>query len=358
MGWGVGTRLWICILSGFMLTACAGPTTPFGAVSIFTRLAERFGMKSDLATIEFSPIRQILHDRTDFEASVYDPKGIPSGYVLSLQYNDMDMSHAFLRAARIQTGLDEGRRLHVKLKNLRLPPAREHRIRLVYRRTTSALPVVAEFSPPECELQDSGRRIASVPRFSPPPEIIDSINDRADTHQFNPYLLAGLIAQESGFNPLAVSRAKALGLTQITSLGEAEIIGAFPEWPRFEGVSNMSALEMKLAILRGEINEKNEWRLNPRLSVKGGMAYLNYLAGYWNRPEKSALIATAMSGSEKTLGEVMLASYNSGAARVSRAIERSGDLWLDEPELLEAKKYVRKVVSYCDHFSRSAEAGQ
>ena len=58
--------------------------------------------------------------------------------------------------------------------------------------------------------------------------------------------------------------------------------------------------------MKDQINEDNEWRLNPRLSLEGGAKYFNYLEKYWEREDKQVLLA--QSGGDLT--RVMLASYN------------------------------------------------
>ena len=49
---------------------------------------------------------------------------------------------------------------------------------------------------------------------------------------------------------------------------------------------------------------------------------------------------------------MILASYNSGSARVKNIIQEKGDEWLKDPALQEAFKYVNKVSSFCFHFSQ------
>ena len=48
--------------------------------------------------------------------------------------------------------------------------------------------------------------------------------------------------------------------------------------------------------------------------------------------------------------DLILASYNSGAARVSYALKRRGEAWYSSRRLNEARIYFRKVKSYCDEF--------
>jgi soluble lytic murein transglycosylase-like protein len=118
--------------------------------------------------------------------------------------------------------------------------------------------------------------------------------------------------------------------------------------------------EMPLALLRlnimnGRVNATNEWRLNPALSIQGGVEYLTYLSEYWSRPDKRAQIEKALGTDDLAFSEVMLASYNSGATRVSLALDQKGKNYLQEDGLYEARKYVNRVISYCDYFASREE---
>jgi hypothetical protein len=342
----------LCLIMG--LTGCAGPTTPFGALNGFGDAAEKvgaalFGGLPSGTHIRFTPRRQVLHDRTTFDVIIDDPSGVPEDHKLVFIYNGKDMTASFLRGADWTYMDPNHRQLRLTTKNLRLLPARDHAIRVIYKRNSRSEPVMAEYRPPSCQAFEPERSIASIPKFDAPPEFVQMINKHARREKLNPYYLAGLIAQESGFDPLAISSAKAVGLTQMTSLGEGEVIKANKKFPRYPGIDEMSVLELRLNVYHGKINSSNEWRLNPEMSIHGGADYLTYLRGYWARPEKRPLLKQA------ELSEVLLASYNSGAARVTRAIERNGADWLQDEELEEARKYVRRVTSYCDHFAHGKD---
>lgn len=85
------------------------------------------------------------------------------------------------------------------------------------------------------------------------------------------------------------------------------------------------------------------------------MEYLMYLRDYWSRPDKKQYVSEHLGEGEDHLSEVVLASYNSGATRVFQAIEKRGKKWLEDRELKAARRYVRRVVSYCDFFSQGDE---
>jgi membrane-bound lytic murein transglycosylase MltF len=147
----------------------------------------------------------------------------------------------------------------------------------------------------------------------------------------NPNLLAGLVAQESGFDPEAETWAHAVGLTQITPVAAEEIETVKPNWKNIK---------------------KKDWRTIPSKSIEGGAIYLQFLNQYWADQDSTQLLidhnATDMSA-------VILASYNSGAARVKKNVADTSDKWLDQPNLKEAFRYVGRVSSYCYHFSGGEE---
>src|SRR5262249_44373919 len=156
-----------------------------------------------------------LHGSFSFTAIIEDPAGVPDDYHLQLLYNNFDVTDRFLARAK-KTFLDlKGRRLQLTFRPLRLPAGSGHRIKFFYYRNAGSKPIIAEYRRPSCPVFRTDRSVASVPGFMPPSEVIDLINFHAANHKINPHLIAGLIAQESGFDPLAVSQKKAVGLTQI-----------------------------------------------------------------------------------------------------------------------------------------------
>jgi hypothetical protein len=345
------------------LCGCAGPTTPFGAVDIFhpsqLQPVDQERMPATTATdptIKFSPHHQPLHDASTFIITIEDPAGIPDDYRLSLRYNNLDITRSFQAHAESIFLDSERHRLRLTTKQLRLPPGREHAIHVTYRRSLASQSVTAQYLPPSCSVFASGHGLARVPDFDTPDTIVRLINQLANGRNLNPNYIAGLIAQESAFNPQALSFKKALGLTQITSLGELDVVKNNPQWPRYPGLEHMPFALVKLGIFDGAINSQTEWRLNPALSIQGGIAYLAELTDYWNRPErKNQILEQHLDDSPEVLSEVILASYNSGSFRVSQAMDRLGRHWLDDEELNEAKTYVHRVVSHCDHFENQGD---
>lgn len=348
-----------CLTLSFFVCGCAGPMTPFGAIHGFAPkaklLLERILPGRDQeARVRFYPRRQVLHTAGKFSIEIEDAKGIPKDFKLTLIYNGEDVSRQFLaRAERVYA--DGDTKLVLTSKSLRLPAGRQNDISVSYQRDRDSNTVISRLDPPTCSAFAVRQELADTGQFKPPARVIASINRYSGQRNLNPYFVAGLIAQESAFDPRAISRSKALGLTQITSLGEGEVVKKFTDWPRHPDLENMSVPALRMAILRGKINARNEWRLDPERSVEGGIEYLSYLSDYWSKPDKRLQLVKHLDIDDEVLSEVMLASYNSGASRVSEAIDRRGRDWLQDEELGEARKYVRRVNSYCDHFMNGEE---
>jgi hypothetical protein len=348
----MGRVKWLVLLSFTALMGCAGPMTPFGPLN---RLMGRDAWKGrsagppSPARIHFFPERQVLHAFGPLQAVIEDPAGVTEDSKVSVYYNGLDVTADLPPVNRAPSS--QGRELRVNLGSLRLPPGREHQLVVVYQHAPDVEEVTATLLPPRCAYFDFQRSLRLIPDFDPPAILIRTINDSARSAKLNPNLIGGLIAQESGFDPEAVSSSKALGLTQLTALGEAEVVKTYQQWPRYPGLNEMSWPFVKLGILRGHIHGQNEWRLDPRKSIQGGVAYLNQIQEYWRRPEKRELLKRHLPGA-RALGELLLASYNSGPTRVAQVLERRGSEYLHDGELTEALKYVRKVTSYCDYYAQ------
>jgi soluble lytic murein transglycosylase-like protein len=336
--------------------------TPFGASpALGLKKAEEISPSTEtslarrLARVRFSPDHQVLHGPTKFSVIIEDPDGVPEDFRLLVSYNGVDVTRAFLRQATVAPSDPLRHEVRVTANSLRLPAGIENRVKVVYWRDPEAPPVMAQYMPPVCSAFTGNQMIFALPEFESSANVIQLINQHASMRRLNPYFVAALVAQESSFNPLAVSPNHALGLTQVTPMGEMEIIRRYKDWPRYPGVSDMPFPLLKLAVIGGRIHSGNEWRLDPTLSIQGGIEYLSYLGEYWTRPDKRAQVERKLGPSETALSEVLLASYNSGAARVAEALERSGERYLEDSSLGEANKYVRRVVSYCDHFEHQEE---
>jgi len=342
-------------MAALSLTACAGPTSPFGGVEVWSGDGERIVFKTaELPASEFSisPKRQVLHKESDLILKLNLKKqktaaAAPntSGAEIKVTYNNKDVTNTFLKSTSVVKGTDNS--IQYIFNKLKLRADKHHNINLFWRPGQEGLFSRIAYLPPVCSLQDDFTLVSTKP-FKPAKTIITAINSTAKDQQLNPSLLAGLIAQESGFKSTRVSYAKAIGLTQITPIAEEEIKKLRPDWRSDPLIDELDVLTVNQMILNKTINQKQDWRLDPALAIEGGALYLNYLIDYWNLEENKKLLSGYPNIS---LTAVVLASYNSGALRVKNKIKSSGDQWIDDNELKEAFKYVNSVSSYCYHFS-------
>lgn len=323
--------------TALVLMACAGPSSPFGALEFGSGdgLKALFGGQSQeraaasTSPVEFSPRRQVLHQAADLEVDFSkDPTLDPANRLdLLVEYNGRNVTHAFLRDLQNQGSQNN---LHYIYHDLHLSPSRRHQISFSYRSEKTEPYKQVQYLPPVCNMS-AQYVIASTAPFDPKPEYLALIKAYSERYGLNPNLIAGLIAQESGFNPKAESWANGLGLTQITPLAKEQIENYKPNWknPR-----------------------KRDWRLNPARSIEGGAIYLQFLNDYWADSSAQTIL---QEHNVNDLNSVVLASYNSGAARVKNDIVNADEDWLAQANLREAFRYVNKVTSYCYHFSGGKE---
>ncbi len=145
-------------------------------------------------------------------------------------------------------------------------------------------------------------------RFLFPFPFRESLIASATAQGIDPYLLAGLIRQESEFNPAAVSRANALGLTQL-------IPGTGRMMARGQGMSPFSSTML----------------FRPDVSLRLGAAYLKSQLSLWN------------GNLEQTL-----AAYNAGPGRVREWLAwstyREPAEFVESIPFTETREYVQAVL--------------
>ncbi len=143
----------------------------------------------------------------------------------------------------------------------------------------------------------------------------DLIRRNAEAHGLDPYLVAGLIRQESGFHPRARSVANARGLMQlIPSTGQLVA--------RRYGLRRLSP----------------ERLYDPALNIRLGTAYL---AEQWRRFGRI---------------EYALAAYNAGPVRVTRWLRElpteEMDEWIESIPITETRQYVKSILRNVAHYRR------
>ncbi len=136
-------------------------------------------------------------------------------------------------------------------------------------------------------------------------------------HGLDPYLVAGLIRQETVFNPRARSRANALGLMQILP-------------------STGQSVARKNRLGGGRLSRTDFF--DPVLNLQLGTAYLGELSERFSRFEYIA------------------AAYNGGPTRVARWVGANPTLeiedWVEQIPLRETRLYVQGVYRNARHYQR------
>lgn len=341
----------ILIIFSFGITACVGPTSPFGAINqltVFTKNSER-DPAQDRYQVQFSPSRQLYHDKTDFSIEIQSTKFIPEDLQVRVMHNQYDVTRSFLKSARVHNSADFKRRYYV-IPNFRLKALDPNQITVqIYHDQKRIL--TRDYQSPHCLLTET-RHYTPASHFRSATPYLRMIQSIAEHEKTNPALLGALVTQESGFDPQAVSFAKAIGLTQVTPLAEEQIFSKIETWPRFPGIKDMSYLAIRSKIAMGEMRADNDWRLDPEKSLIGGLSYLQYLQKYWSLETNKALIDKLQGDPDQILTDLVLASYNSGPARVRQAVVTRGGMWKQHEKLKSALRYLRKVKSYCYHYSK------
>lgn len=353
----------IFLLSALSLTAaaCAGPTTPFGALDgLLPAQLQRLSAaaqavftseKNQAPEIRVTPDRQVLHDRSQPRISIFDPEGIPTTAVLRAYFNGYDVSDKVFKNATYDLH-PKARDLVVEFRHLRIPAGKEKTILFTYQRAPDADTKGFHWKFPECPF-DQHMAITDLGKFATPDQWVRWIEKTATENKLNPSLMAGLVAQESAFNPKAISWAKAIGLTQITPVADRELATVGSAWHRSKAIDRYPAPIIKTLIVADKLTDRHDYRLHPQYSLEAGAQYLNYLRGFWELEEHKTLLADKLSADSSMQSKVILASYNSGASRVKRAIQERGTDFLHHSELTEARKYVSRTSSYCYHFANA-----
>jgi soluble lytic murein transglycosylase len=144
-----------------------------------------------------------------------------------------------------------------------------------------------------------------------------AIKEQAKLRRLDPYYVAGLIRQETIFNPQARSRANAIGLMQL-----------LPSTGQF--------VARKYSVGGGRISVADLY--NPMINLQLGTGYLEQLVGEFSRLEYVA------------------AAYNGGPTRVSRWLRElpAGEIedWVESIPISETRLYVQGVYRNMRHYQR------
>ncbi len=341
----------VLILFSMMVGSCAGPTSPFGPLKSHRPeiLVEdsHSSTKSDVLPgrpqLWFYPAKQNLHSTKELHITLKDPKGFSKKSSLEVFYNGKNISDRFQK----ESSSDSVKLLYPRLS---LPARTQHQIVVRYQQSQNKKAFYYTYPEPDCDLRKNAHILRFTPFSKKAGPLLEKISTYSSDYDLNSSLMAALIAQESGFNPKALSWAKAIGLTQITPLAEGHVLQKNSSWPRYKNLNSMNVASIRAKIYVGLIHESNEWRLNPTLSILGGLTYMDYLKSYWGRT-KNANLLEFNEFHHADLTNVILASYNSGPYRIKKALRHYGASWKSANHLGEARSYIRKIKSFCHSFS-------
>jgi soluble lytic murein transglycosylase len=143
----------------------------------------------------------------------------------------------------------------------------------------------------------------------------NTIKQEAKRYGVDPYIAAGLIRQESVFNPNAISRVGARGLMQVMPATGQQI-------SRKQGTGAITTADL----------------YNPTINIKLGMSYLAQMLGQFGRIEYAA------------------AAYNAGPGRARAWLAERGGLdieeWIEAIPFTETRGYVQGVLRYAANYRR------
>lgn len=352
------SKFWKCLTVCFLqhfLCACAGPTSPFGAIHDFTPTVKATKLDLSLSsqksenkniTLSFYPKHQFYHKENNLKIDLKGKYSVPDIKNLRLIYNHTDLTELFVKNSTHRVYPNENL-VRIEFKDLKLSAKQVHQISFIYLDNIDLYSY--NFGKPSCGINKK-LPAKGLHGFSTPSEFLSLINTTGRVERINASLIAGLVAMESAFNPLAVSTSKAIGLTQITDIADTQINKKTEGWPRRD-LSSLPYSEVKEKITNGEISQDEDWRLEPSLSLKGGASYLKYIISYWNLKEQKELLAKHQITTEDQITDVVLASYNSGPERIKNHILKNNKKWLDDPELKNVRYYIKMIYSYCNDFA-------
>lgn len=345
-------KLFSILILACLLGSCAGPTNPFGAevlISDTFKIDDKKFHSHNEITMSSTPDRQYYNSAYDLKISIKDPNFDINTFKYDVVYNNKKLNRWFKSEEIIFPKNKQGS-IDIHFKNLSILPGNINKIAFIYYPSGTREPVIHKLRVPECSKEYQNKQMNISP-FKVNRDMAKDISSISKEYDYNSSLIAALIAQESSFNPKAISFAKALGLTQITPIAHEEISKIKKEWEIYPKFKKLPFLNLKTKVITKIINKNNDWRLDNKKSIEGGVLYLNYLNSYWTTPEKKELLK-AIFKEDIPVTDIMLASYNSGAFRVKKSLKRNKKDWLFDRSLNEARKYVMNIKSYCYAFNQ------
>ncbi len=343
-------RILLIIPLFIFFTSCAGPTNPFGGdILISQEFTIDKGYRIENIQLSSNPGRQYYNSPYDLKLNIVDPNFDISNFKYEIIYNNKKLNRWF-KTEEIEFPKVKTDPIAITFKNLSILPGNINKIAFLYYPVGNKHPISYKLEMPDC-LKDFKENKLSITPFTISDSLQNNIEALAHKYSYNSSLIAALIAQESSFNPKAVSYARALGLTQVTPNAATEIKRFKEKWKIYPNFSKIPYSKIKRSIASNTINKSNDWRLDQEKSIEGGILYLNYLNKYWSTPDKKEILSDTFAKEIPEI-DILLASYNSGAYRVKKSILKNKKDWLFDSGLKEARKYVMNIKSYCYSFNK------
>ncbi len=345
----------ISLIITFYIISCAGPTNPFGGEIFITQnveLDDSFEYEIiKMSDIEFDsyPKKQYYNSPFNLTLRINDPNFDKKNFKYRISYNNQILNRWY-KSETIEFPNKRYDDIKIIFKNLSILPGNINKIKFFYYPNKTKEVIVYQLEVPDCYKEFKNQKIQISP-FKIKNTLKENLIFLSKKYRVNPSLMAALIAQESSFDPNALSFAYALGLTQVTPIAAKEVSKYKDDWEIYPDFTAMSLAEIKSYIGHYKINPLNDWRLDPKKSIEGGILYLKHLQKYWGQPSKQKLLNKTFKN-EIPLTDILLASYNSGAYRVKNSIKRHNQNWLFDENLSEARKYVMNIKSYCYAFNQ------
>jgi hypothetical protein len=184
----------------------------------------------------------------------------------------------------------------------------------------------------------------------------------------NPSFVAALLAKESGFDPTVTSSVPAIGYAQITETADADMLQRVRDvpcmheavsWPRHPVIHSPRITKARAdsLIVRGDVNARTEYLLDPLLATRAAMFELRLMANIWRKHEEYAPFARRVLNGGRPLTEdqvldLVTVSYNQGYLYVHQLMERYGADWKQHLNP-ESRDYLERIRAYTTLFQQA-----
>src|SRR5262249_39889897 len=140
--------------------------------------------------ISFSPNHQVLHGGSPLRIEIEDPSGNMSDYRLAIHYNGLDVTRAFLIRADV-AAFPSIHKIGIDNPLVRLAPDEDHLIEVFYVGSSGAMSY-ASYDGPKCSAFRQSP-VQNVADFSPSPELVKSISEKAIKSGLSPSFFTALV---------------------------------------------------------------------------------------------------------------------------------------------------------------------